>query len=85
MVEGKPLLSHDLRCKGMKQNAESNDLCEYVALVKWKRKTKRDEAKWKRKAGLYTPQAVRASLDGQPTTIEFLEQEFEIKLREIVA
>lgn len=85
MIKGKPLLSLSLRCKYMAENAESNDLCEYVALVKWKRKTKRNEAKWKRKSGLYTPQAVRASLDGQPTTIEFLDQEFEIKLREIVA
>lgn len=84
-IGGKPLLSRDLRCKGMAKNAESDDLCEYVAQVDWICTTKRDEAKWKRSAGIYTTTHVRASLDGQPTTIEFLEQEFGIKLREIVA
>jgi hypothetical protein len=69
----------------MSDNAESNDLCEYVALVEWKAITERSGAKWKRKAGIYTTTHVRASLDRQPKTIAFLEEEFAINIRELVA
>jgi len=68
----------------MTDNAASNDLCEYVALVKWIRAVERSEAKWKSKSGIYTTTHVRASLDGQPKTIQFLESEFNVKLRELV-
>lgn len=85
MIGGKPLLSHNLRCRRMAENAESVDLCEYVALVDWKRTTERNKAKWKPRAGIYTTTHVRASLDGQPATIDFLEHEFGINIRELVS
>jgi len=84
MIGSKPLLSQNLRCGQMADNAESDDLCEYVALVDWKCTTERNKAKWKRSAGLYTTTHVRASLDGQPVTIDFLEHEFGINIRELV-
>jgi uncharacterized protein len=83
-IEGKPLLSHELRCANMADNANSNDLCEYVATVKWIQTVDRSNARWKSKAGLYTTTHVRASLDGQPETIAFLEEAFGLKLREYV-
>ena len=84
MIGGKPLLSQSLRCKRMEENAESDDLSEYIALVDWKRTTERNSAKWKRASGIFTTTHVRASLDGQPSTIDFLEKEFEINIRELV-
>jgi len=83
-IRRKSLLSHNLRCKRMAENVESDDLCEYVALVDWKKTEKRNNAKWKPKSGLYTTTHVRASLDGQPATIDFLEHEFGINLRKLV-
>jgi uncharacterized protein len=79
-IKGKPLLKHDLRCKKMDDNIESNDLCEYVAPVKWLVAVERAQAKWKGKSKLYTTPLVRASLDGQLKTIEFLEREFKVKI-----
>ena len=84
-IRGKPLLSHNLHCKGMADNAESDALCEYVAPVKWVAALERGDAKWKAKAGLYTTTHVRASLDGQPRTIAFLEREFGVNVHELVA
>ncbi len=84
-IKGKPLLSHDLVCPGMAENAESDDYCEYVAPVKWIATVAREKARWKPKAGLYTTTHVRASLDGQPKTIAFLEKEFGVNVRELVA
>lgn len=81
-IDDKPLLSHELQCAGMGKNMASMELCEYVATVKWLNVVDRLEAKWKTKSGLYTTTHVRASLDGQPTTVEFLEKAFSISVRE---
>ena len=45
----------------------------------------REEAKWRPTAKLYTTTHVRASLDGQPATVEFLEQEFKVPIRRVIA
>jgi len=73
LIGGKPLLSHNLRCSGMADNESSVELCEYVATVKWLKAVDRAEAKMQRKSGIYTTTHVRASLDGQPKTVAFLE------------
>ena len=82
-INDKPLLSHSLRCGRMVDNAESNDLCEYVVKVEWVAAVEREHAKWAPKAGIFTTTHVRASLDAQPKTIAFLEREFEVDLREL--
>jgi hypothetical protein len=51
-IKGKPLLSHNLICHSMADNAESDELCEYVAPVQWATAVERDQAKWKTKAGI---------------------------------
>ncbi|HEY5296564.1 MAG TPA: GIY-YIG nuclease family protein [Verrucomicrobiae bacterium] len=81
-INGKPLLSLDLKCKGMARGVKSNELCEYVAKVKWKVVRDRKQGEWKQ--GIYTTPLVRASLDAQPKTIKFLETKFGQNLRELV-
>ena len=81
VIKGKPLLSYQLRCIGMSDDAESDELCEYVAPVKWAAAVERVQAKWKSNAGLYTTTHIRASLDAQPKTIAFFEEEFALNMR----
>jgi hypothetical protein len=57
---------------------------EYVATVEWIRQVPANEAKMKRKAGIYTTTHVRASLDGQPITVEFLSQAFSVNFKDIL-
>ena len=83
-IGGGPLLSKHLEQPGLAINASSDDKCEYVATVEWHRSVVRGDAKWQSKAGLYTTTHVRASLDAQPTTIAFLQDEFDIDLRALV-
>lgn len=83
IIRGKPLLSHSLFCPAMADDAHRDDLCEYVAKVKWAVAVDRSQAKWASKAGLFTTPLVRASLDAQPKTIAFLEREFGIKMSEV--
>jgi len=83
-IGGTPLLRLPLACGNMGDNVESDDLCEYVCVVNWVKAVQRKEAKWKPQSGLYTTTHVRASLDGQPNTIDFLEKEFAVELRPLV-
>jgi hypothetical protein len=84
VIGGRPLLSHKLRCEGMANNADSDQLCEYVATIKWIHTVERARALWKPKAGLYTTPLIRASLDGQPSTMEFLEEGFGVTMRRYI-
>jgi uncharacterized protein len=83
-INGKPLLTYRLRATRSSENSESDDLSEYVVLVDWIKSVERNEAKWKAKAGIYTTTHVRASLDGQPKTIAFLDHEFGINLYNLI-
>lgn len=82
-IQDKPILNHPLECTNMSDNIDSDDLCEYVALVEWLRAVDASKAKWKAKAGIYTTPLVRASLENQRETIGFLESEFQILLQTI--
>ena len=84
-IGGQRLLNQNLVCKNMADNVSSTDLCEYVATVNWLKAVDRAEAKMKRKAGIYTTTHVRASLDGQPATVAFLEEAFGVNVHEHVA
>ena len=83
-VNGEPLLSLPHICKNMGDNKDDPDLSEYVCLVDWLKHVKRDEAVWSQNPKLYTTTHVRASLEGQPTTINYLEQAFGIQIRDAV-
>lgn len=61
-----------------------NEKAEYLVKIKWKRAVDREQAKWKQKAGLFSSQLIKASLQGQPRTIEYLEKEFEIKFSDLL-
>lgn len=80
-----PLLQKKLVCPNIAENSNDPDRSEYVALVDWLRAVPRSEAKWKPKSGLFTSQLVRASLDGQPHTVQYLEEEFSVDFAELLA
>lgn len=83
-IIGSRLLDLDLLSKTINSNSDDPINSEYVALVEWIKTVPREQAKWKRKSGLYAPQRVRASLDNQPTTIDFIDQEFGVDIRSLV-
>lgn len=79
-IKGKKLLDYPLKCRNMGDNSESAEKSEYVCLVEWLKTVTRDQA-WKyvgRK--LFAPRNVRATLDGQDETIEFIRQKSGIDL-----
>lgn len=84
LINDSPLLSLPLKCKNMAFNSDSEENSEYVALVDWYKIVNIEDAKFKSKSGLYTPQKVKASLENQPITVQFLESEFGINLKELM-
>ncbi len=84
VINGVLLLDLPLRCPNMRDNYESNEKSEYVCLVNWKTTVSRQNGKWKKNTGLFSTQLVRASLDNQKATLDFLESEFNIKLTELI-
>jgi uncharacterized protein len=84
-IKGKPLLSFPLKCRNMGDDNDNNELSEYVCLVEWIKTVPREKAKKRTSPKLYTTTHVRASLDKQQSTIAFLEDEFGIKIRDIIS
>jgi uncharacterized protein len=83
-INGKTLLTLPLRCPRMNECCDDADHSEYVCLVDWLAAVPREQAKWRATPKLYTTTHVRASLDGQPETVNFLEQEFKVSIREMI-
>ncbi len=67
------------------EDADDLTLSEYVIRIDWIASVPRTEAKWRSRAGLYTTQLVRASLDRQPVTVAFIESEFNVSLGALAA
>ena len=84
VVAGRPLLSLPLRAEQMDRNADSPEKAEHVCPVEWLAAVDRSAAHWRPRSGLYTTTHVRASLHGQPKTLAFLEERFELHLGELI-
>jgi hypothetical protein len=84
-IAGKPLLSLPLTIQNLSENSDDPDNTEYVCLVEWIKAVPRNEAKRRASPKLYTTTHIRASLDGQPDTVAFLEQQFGVNVHELVA
>ena len=84
-INGQQLLDLPLRCKAMRDNCDDMELSEYVCLVDWKIAEKRESARNRKTPKLYTTTHVRASLDGQPETVKFIETEFGVSISELIS
>lgn len=69
-----PNIAHD---------ATDLSLCEYIVRVDWIKALPREEAVWESNAGLFTTRLIRASLDGQPQTVAYINENFGLDLKEL--
>jgi uncharacterized protein len=82
LLNGKTLIS---LAPNMAHDCDSPNLSEYSALVEWIRAVPAGEAKTRKAPKLFTTPLVRASLDNQPKTIEFLESEFDVDFKDYLS
>ncbi|MFZ1528669.1 MAG: GIY-YIG nuclease family protein [Ferruginibacter sp.] len=80
---GRLLKDFDLVQPNIDQDAGDPALTEIVLGVRWVSAVPREDAKWQPSAGLFTTQLIRASLDGQPRSIAFIEDAFGVTLGEL--
>ncbi len=82
-VGQKPLDKLKLDAPGIVHDSGDLEKCEYVVRVKWiVAKKKREDALWKR--GLFRARQTRASLENQPKTLRYLEQEWGKRFEDIL-
>ena len=81
--KGRLLSDFNLVAPDMAHNSDNPALCEYVTSVRWVAAVPRQHAKWQRNSGLYSTTHVRASLANQPLTIDFIENQFGVSLRDL--
>lgn len=80
---GKSLRQFKLKSPNLFDNSE-NEKSEFLVAIEWVKTVESKQAKWKGKAGLFTSQLIKASLQGQSKTRDFLEKEFDIKFRDLL-
>lgn len=83
-IQEKRLLDMPLTATWANHDINNDEKCEYVCLVKWIKSVPRENAKWQPKSGLFTTPMVRASLENQTTTIDFLEKEFRVDFKKLL-
>jgi len=83
MLKNKSINPDSLKQKGIFINAD-NERSEHLVKIEWIKSFDSSEAKWKKKSGLYTPELIKATLQNQPKTIKFLEEEFDIKISDLL-
>lgn len=81
--KGEPLKKQKLVNPNIFKNAD-NENSEYLVKIQWIKSFFANEAKWENKAGLFTTRQIRASLEKQIKTIEFLERKFDVDFQKIM-
>ena len=81
-INGKLLSRYNLKMPNIYTNAD-NENSEFMVKIDWIKSVNRNDAKWKSKSKLFSSQLVKASLENQQKTVEFLESEFKIDFKEL--
>lgn len=81
--ENKSLEEYKLEISNIFKNSD-NDNSEYLVKIDWIYSVEKSEAKWKKNAKLFTTQLIKASLDNQFQTIEFIQKEFGVNITEML-
>jgi uncharacterized protein len=81
--KNKLLSEYGIQSTDIFKNKDSDEMCDYLVKVNWVKTVPKEEAKWKPKSGLFTTQLIKASLDAQPKTLEFIQAEFQVNFQKI--
>ena len=81
-INGKLLSSFNLKKPNIYTNSD-NEKSEFLVKVDWIKSVDRKDAKWKPKKNIFSSQLIKASLENQQNTINFLEEKFEIDFKEL--
>ena len=83
--KGRALSPSMLRQPDLLRRTADAERSEYLVGVRWLRAVAPEEAKFRRRASLFTTQLIVASLAAQPRTLQFIERSFGIDIGRITA
>lgn len=84
LVGRRHLGSLKLAQPGILKRADDPDYSEYVVRVRWVKSVERSRAYFRRRAGLFTSQLVRASLTRQQKTLRYVEKSFGVDIHQLL-
>jgi uncharacterized protein len=82
---GRPLRRDMLTGPELLHDLQDDDECEYLVAAKWIKQVPAEDARFRRKAGLFANPSVVSSLSNQPKTLEFLEQQFKVNFQRLLS
>lgn len=82
-IMGKSLNQFELSEPNIFENS-GNEKSEYLVKIDWIKSVESKEAKWEKNSGLFTSQLIKASLQRQRITREFLETEFNVNFKDLL-
>jgi glycerol-3-phosphate cytidylyltransferase-like family protein len=82
-IKNKLLKEYKIKNPNIFENSD-NDKSDFLVKVDWICAVEKSEAKWKKNSNLFTTQLIKASLDNQIQTIDFIQKEFGININEIL-
>ena len=82
-IDGKSLRHYKLKEPNIFDNSD-HEKSEFLVKIDWIKSVDGKQSKWKTKSGLFTSQLIKASLQGQHITRQFLETEFKIKFNDLL-
>lgn len=82
-IQNRPLKDYELLQSNIFENSDNLN-SEYLVAIDWIKSVEKDKAIWKKKHNLFTTQLIKASLDNQAQTLNFIEKEFDLKFGEIL-
>ena len=78
-------MRHKLKAKDMCHNYDDLDKCEYLIKVEWRHCVKRDQAlKAYKEKGHYVARQIRATLEDQIKTKQYIEKEWNVNFSELL-
>lgn len=81
IIDGKSLRDFELFQPNIFENSNDYENSEYVCVVEWIATKDKEKAIWKPNFGLYTTTHVRASLENQQFTIDYISDQFGVEMR----
>lgn len=83
-LKEKPIQNYNLKSVGLFRNSDDVKKCDWVVGVKWIKTFEENKAKFEKKKGLFTTQLIKASLQNQQITKDYIEQEFNISFKKLL-
>ena len=88
-IDGERISQKNLKNRGLLTNSKDTELSEWLVAVEWIKTVDRNEGKWEKatagKEKLYSTPLIRASMENQSRTIDFLNREFQLDIYELAS